>query len=185
MRLEGSCYCCQLDTLTILLAAESPFCFNAFLSLSLFLWKKFFKYFSSSTFPVQVLYLVLLLYLLHTKVNKLFKLYIYIYISEILVVTKIVLQIQSGQVYREEKNNNSKNCFKVVFFLKSPFFLTSIRYFLLLEFLKQFTSSSVSSTGFTQLVSTVYKTHKGRPVTEYQELIKVQGGLFLHIHFPF
>ena len=151
MRLEGSCYCCQLDTLTILLAAESPFCFNAFLSLFFFCVEEilqvlFKQYFSS----IQVFYLAPLLYsfLVHIKVNKLFK-YIYIYLryqlSQKNCTTNTFIQSQQ-QLYREEKNitiAKMVKVVKVVLFMEKVFFKTSIRYFILLEFLKQYFTSIV------------------------------------------
>ena len=148
MRLEGSCYCCQLDTLTILLAAESPFCFNAFLSLFFcveeILQVLFKQYFSS----IQVFYLAPLLYsyLVHIKVNKLFK-YIYIYLRYQLsqkncTTTNTFIQSQQ-QLYREEKNITIAKMVKVVLFMEKVFFKTSIRYFILLEFLKQYVTSIV------------------------------------------
>ena len=146
MRLEGSCYCCQLDTLTILLAAESPFCFNAFLSLFFLCGRN-----SSSTFQAvlfqytSILLSTIVVLILHVKVNKLFK-YIYIYLryqlSQKNCTTNTFIQSQQ-QLYREEKNITIAKMVKVVLFMEKVFFKTSIRYFILLEFLKQYFTSIV------------------------------------------
>ena len=130
------------------------------LSLSLFV-EEILQVLSSSTFPVQVLYLVPLLHLVHSKVNKLFK--YNLHISDISSHKNCSTNTKPTSLSRGKKITIAKIVLKWCFFRKGLFFnfnqvLSSPR---ILEVLYKYIAV-FQVAGFTQLESTatVYKTHK-------------------------